>query len=160
MSHSCLRYLPKEQKKRLSYSYNNLLCTVWFTLGISNIIISIVDTYCSLQYCFLLHLHVAVNDLTGLGQWIWTGWLLPVLCISLKVFLCVYMLWSRLIANYITCAVGEVLLLILTICSLAAIFPRVSYNTFTLKCFVMFSLPCSHWLMATKHDCAPDVLSS
>ncbi|XP_041798948.1 adenylate cyclase type 3 isoform X2 [Chelmon rostratus] len=30
-----------------------------------------------------------------------------------------------LIANYITCAVGEVLLLILTICSLAAIFPRV-----------------------------------
>ncbi|XP_077454055.1 adenylate cyclase type 3 isoform X3 [Stigmatopora argus] len=31
----------------------------------------------------------------------------------------------RLIANYITFAVGEVLLLILTICSLAAIFPRV-----------------------------------
>ncbi|XP_078143358.1 adenylate cyclase type 3 [Centroberyx gerrardi] len=31
----------------------------------------------------------------------------------------------RLIANYITLAVGEVLLLILTICSLAAIFPRV-----------------------------------
>lgn len=39
------------------------------------------------------------------------------------------MLWSRLIANYITFAVGEVLLLILTICSLAAIFPRVSNNT-------------------------------
>lgn len=33
---------------------------------------------------------------------------------------------SRLIANYITFAVGEVLLLVLTICSLAAIFPRVS----------------------------------
>ncbi|KAG7262751.1 hypothetical protein CRUP_028412 [Coryphaenoides rupestris] len=32
----------------------------------------------------------------------------------------------RLIANYITLAVGEVLLLILTICSLAAIFPRLS----------------------------------
>ncbi|XP_024866320.1 adenylate cyclase type 3 isoform X2 [Kryptolebias marmoratus] len=31
----------------------------------------------------------------------------------------------RLIANYITFAVGEVLLLILTICSMAAIFPRV-----------------------------------
>ncbi|XP_059921178.1 adenylate cyclase type 3 isoform X1 [Gadus macrocephalus] len=31
----------------------------------------------------------------------------------------------RLIANYITLAVGEVLLLVLTICSLAAIFPRV-----------------------------------
>lgn len=49
--------------------------------------------------------------------------------ISLKVFLCVHVLWNRLIANYITFAVGEVLLLILTICSLAAIFPRVSYNT-------------------------------
>lgn len=33
---------------------------------------------------------------------------------------------DRLIANYVTLAVGEVLLLILTICSLAAIFPRVS----------------------------------
>uniref|UniRef100_A0A668AU75 Adenylate cyclase type 3 n=1 Tax=Myripristis murdjan TaxID=586833 RepID=A0A668AU75_9TELE len=31
----------------------------------------------------------------------------------------------RLIANYVTLAVGEILLLILTICSLAAIFPRV-----------------------------------
>lgn len=37
--------------------------------------------------------------------------------------------WNRLIANYITFAVGEVLLLILTVCSLAAIFPRVSYIT-------------------------------
>lgn len=42
---------------------------------------------------------------------------------------CVHVLWNRLIANYITFAVGEVLLLILTICSLAAIFPRVSFNT-------------------------------
>lgn len=42
----------------------------------------------------------------------------------------VRLFWNRLIANYITFAVGEVLLLILTICSLAAIFPRVSYNTF------------------------------
>ena len=50
----------------------------------------------------------------------------------------------RLIANYITFAVGEVLLLILTICSLAAIFPRVSYYTFCtflLKCYVRFLLP-------------------
>lgn len=31
----------------------------------------------------------------------------------------------RLIVNYVTLAVGEVLLLILTVCSLAAIFPRV-----------------------------------
>uniref|UniRef100_A0A8C2EZM3 adenylate cyclase n=1 Tax=Cyprinus carpio TaxID=7962 RepID=A0A8C2EZM3_CYPCA len=31
----------------------------------------------------------------------------------------------RLVANYVTLAVGEVLLLILTVCSLAAIFPRV-----------------------------------
>lgn len=36
------------------------------------------------------------------------------------------MILSRLVANYITFAVGEVLLLVLTICSLAAIFPRVS----------------------------------
>lgn len=36
------------------------------------------------------------------------------------------MIVSRLIANYITFAAGEVLLLVLTICSLAAIFPRVS----------------------------------
>lgn len=33
---------------------------------------------------------------------------------------------SRLIANYVTFAAGEVLLLVLTVCSLAAIFPRVS----------------------------------
>lgn len=31
----------------------------------------------------------------------------------------------RLVVNYVTLAVGEVLLLILTVCSLAAIFPRV-----------------------------------
>ena len=41
-------------------------------------------------------------------------------CLSVCVFR------YRLIANYITLAVGEVLLLVLTICSLAAIFPRVS----------------------------------
>lgn len=41
---------------------------------------------------------------------------------------------SRLIANYITFAVGEVLLLILTLCSLAAIFPRVSATHFTHVC--------------------------
>lgn len=39
--------------------------------------------------------------------------------------------WLRLIANYVTLAVGEVLLLILTFCSLAAIFPRVSDHTHT-----------------------------
>lgn len=33
---------------------------------------------------------------------------------------------DRMIANYVTLAVGEVLLLVLTVCSLAAIFPRVS----------------------------------
>lgn len=32
---------------------------------------------------------------------------------------------SRLVVNYVTLAVGEVLLLILTVCSLAAIFPKV-----------------------------------
>lgn len=32
----------------------------------------------------------------------------------------------RLMTNYLTFVVGEVLLLVLTICSLAAIFPRVS----------------------------------
>lgn len=32
---------------------------------------------------------------------------------------------SRLTVNYVTLAVGEVLLLILTVCSLAAIYPRV-----------------------------------
>lgn len=32
---------------------------------------------------------------------------------------------SRLFVNYVTLAVGQVLLLILTVCSLAAIFPRV-----------------------------------
>lgn len=32
---------------------------------------------------------------------------------------------SRLVVNYVTLAAGEVLLLILTVCSLAAIFPRV-----------------------------------
>lgn len=62
------------------------------------------------------------------------------------VFLCVHVLWSRLIANYITFAVGEVLLLILTICSLAAIFPRVSYNTFLYLCTLIFCHVCSTWL--------------
>lgn len=33
--------------------------------------------------------------------------------------------WDRLVANYVTFVVGEILLLILTLCSLAAIFPRV-----------------------------------
>lgn len=33
--------------------------------------------------------------------------------------------WGRLVANYVTFVVGEILLLILTLCSLAAIFPRV-----------------------------------
>lgn len=37
-----------------------------------------------------------------------------------------YFSLKRLVANYVTLAVGEVLLLILTVCSLAAIFPRVS----------------------------------
>lgn len=32
---------------------------------------------------------------------------------------------GRLVANYVTFVVGEILLLILTLCSLAAIFPRV-----------------------------------
>ena len=32
---------------------------------------------------------------------------------------------SRLSVNYVTLAIGEVLLLILAVCSLAAIFPRV-----------------------------------
>lgn len=32
---------------------------------------------------------------------------------------------SRLVVNYVTLAVGEVLMLILTVCSLAAVFPRV-----------------------------------
>lgn len=32
---------------------------------------------------------------------------------------------SSLVVNYVTLAIGEVLLLILTVCSLAAIFPRV-----------------------------------
>lgn len=41
---------------------------------------------------------------------------------------------SRLVANYITFAVGEVLLLVLTVCSLAAIFPRVSPSQFTYVC--------------------------
>lgn len=34
-------------------------------------------------------------------------------------------LYHRLMTNYVTFVVGEVLLLILTICSMAAIFPRV-----------------------------------
>lgn len=44
--------------------------------------------------------------------------------IIICLFVCVCV--CRLIANYVTLVVGEVLLLILTICSLAAIFPRVS----------------------------------
>lgn len=68
------------------------------------------------------------------------------LYISLMVFLCVHVLSSRLIANYITFAVGEVLLLILTICSLAAIFPRVSYNAFLYLCTQMFCNVFTTWL--------------
>ncbi|KAF0032070.1 hypothetical protein F2P81_016625 [Scophthalmus maximus] len=45
-----------------------------------------------------------------------------------------------LIANYITFAVGEVLLLILTICSLAAIFPRVVRFILKQDVFILFSL--------------------
>lgn len=36
-----------------------------------------------------------------------------------------FFLGGRLVANYVTFVVGEILLLILTLCSLAAIFPRV-----------------------------------
>lgn len=36
-----------------------------------------------------------------------------------------FFFWGRLVANYVTFVVGEILLLILTLCSLAAIFPRV-----------------------------------
>uniref|UniRef100_A0A673MLL3 adenylate cyclase n=1 Tax=Sinocyclocheilus rhinocerous TaxID=307959 RepID=A0A673MLL3_9TELE len=43
----------------------------------------------------------------------------------LCLFSCVIFALHRLVANYVTLAIGEVLLLILTICSLAAIFPRV-----------------------------------
>lgn len=66
---------------------------------------------------------------------------------AVVVFLiCVLVLSNRLIANYITLAVGEVLLLILTFCSLAAIFPRVSYHTlfeyFHLKMCTLYSIIC------------------
>ncbi|KAL7987184.1 hypothetical protein Chor_006103, partial [Crotalus horridus] len=40
-------------------------------------------------------------------------------------FLFYFLLCCRLLANYVTFVVGEILLLILTLCSLAAIFPRV-----------------------------------
>lgn len=33
--------------------------------------------------------------------------------------------WCRLAVNYVTLAIGELLLIILTVCSLAAVFPRV-----------------------------------
>lgn len=36
-----------------------------------------------------------------------------------------WVFYDRLVANYVTFVVGEILLLILTLCSLAAIFPRV-----------------------------------
>lgn len=49
----------------------------------------------------------------------------------------VLVLSNRLMANYMTLAIGEVLLLILTFCSLAAIFPRVSDDT-RLHCLVCF----------------------
>lgn len=44
---------------------------------------------------------------------------------------------SRLTVNYVTLAVGEVLLLILTVCSLAAIFPRVRRKNDSLVVVVM-----------------------
>lgn len=40
-------------------------------------------------------------------------------------------LFGRLVANYVTFVVGEILLLILTLCSLAAIFPRVRRDGLT-----------------------------
>lgn len=44
---------------------------------------------------------------------------------------------DRLTVNYVTLVLGEVLLLILTICSLAAIFPRVRHGCYILCCFVV-----------------------
>lgn len=71
-------------------------------------------------------------------------------CIFLSRCFCVFVFWNRLIANYITFAVGEVLLLILTICSLAAIFPRVSYN----KCLYFYTLMFCHVFTTWKYQVA------
>lgn len=92
--------------------------------------------HCSLQDCFLPYLHATVHDLTQMcvresGLGLLTALSAVHLFHGLCLLLYVHVLLNRLIANYITFAVGEVLLLILTICSLAAIFPRVSFNTFS-----------------------------
>lgn len=63
-------------------------------------------------YCYL---HFVIE--------IWFVW---VYMFSNSFFLC--LLLNRLFINYITFAVGEILLLILTSCSLAAILPGVSYK--------------------------------
>lgn len=122
------------------------------TLGISNIFVHHFASHCSLKYCFLPHLHAAVHDLTqtcfresGLG--LLTALSAVYFFHGLCLLCYVHLLWNRLIANYVTFAVGEVLLLILTICSLAAIFPRVSSNTF----LYIFICGCFHYLYCTHN---------
>lgn len=44
---------------------------------------------------------------------------------------------DRLTVNYVTLVVGEVLLVILTVCSLAAIFPQVRHKRYILCCFIV-----------------------
>lgn len=63
------------------------------------------------------HLNIQMKvDFFHSTPWSW-------ICLS-KTIVC--LCFCRLVVNYVTLAIGEVLLLTLTLCSLAAIFPRVS----------------------------------
>lgn len=76
---------------------------------------------CLLTRCELVFNHWILLQVSN-SQFIWNLWAFIFFCSDYNCFMCSL---PRLVVNYVTLAVGQLLLLILTVCSLAAIFPRV-----------------------------------